>query len=74
MLAKRYQEAIDLHPILLWEHGFKCSHRALWSGPMHISPAVGDAVHVNVDTNTGLLTPNTQDEVGAFGTNTAKRA
>ena len=73
MLAKRYQEAIDLHPVLLREHGFKSRHRALWSGPLHITPAVSDAVHVNVDTNTGLLTPNTQDEVGAFGTNAAER-
>ena len=74
VFPKRHQEAVDLHPVLLWEHGFECGHGLFWSLPMHISPAVGDAVDVNVDANTRLLTPNAQHEVGAFGTNAAERA
>jgi hypothetical protein len=74
VLTKRHQEAVDLYPVLLWEHGFEGGHGLFRGTPTHIAPAVGDAVDVNVDTDTGLLTPNAQHQVGAFGTNAAERA
>ena|SRR5215510_7298131 len=73
MFAKRHQEAVNLHPVLLREHSFECRHRVLWGAPLYIPPAVGDTVDVNVDANTWLLTPNAQHEVGAFGTNASER-
>src|SRR5262249_42858962 len=74
MFPKRHQEAVDLYPVLLWEHSFECGHGLFWGLLVHISPAVGDAVDVNVDANTWLPTPYAQHEVGAFGTNAAERA
>src|SRR5947208_2674655 len=74
MLAKRYQQAVDLHPVRLRQHGFKGHHSAFRSTRGDIAPAVSDTMHVDIDTNTRLLTRNAQDQVGAFGTDTAERA
>src|ERR1043166_7208831 len=74
MLAKRYQQTVDLYPVLLRQHGFESQHRAFRSALGDIAPAVGDAVDMDIDPNKRLLTRNTQDQVSAFGTDTAERA
>jgi len=58
MLPKRDQETIDLHPVLLRQHGFECSHGVFWGASVYIPPAVGDAVDVDVNPNTRLMIPN----------------
>src|SRR4026208_1535583 len=74
MLTKRDQETIDLHPVLLRQDDFKCSHRVCWSASLDVSATVGDAVDMDVDPNTWLMTPNPQNQVSAFGTNPSERA
>ena len=74
MLAKRYQQTVDLHPVLLRQHGFETHHRALRGALGHIAPAVGDAMDMDIDPNKRLLTRNAQDQVSAFGTDTTERA
>ena len=74
MLAKRYQQTVDLHPVLLWQHGFESQHRAFGGALGHIAPTVGDTMDMDIDPNKRLLTRNAQDQMSAFGTNTAERA
>jgi hypothetical protein len=59
MLPKRDQETVNLHPVLLRQYGFECGHGVFWSASLDIPPAVDDAVDVDVDPNTWLMTPNT---------------
>src|SRR5215813_14550971 len=72
MLAKRHQQTVDLHPVLLRQRGFESQHRAFRGALGHIAPAVGDAMDMDIDPNKRLLTRNAQDQVSAFGTNTAE--
>ena len=74
MLAKRHQQTVDLHPVLLRQHGFESQHRAFRGALGHIAPAVGDAMDMDIDANGRLLTRNAQDQVSAFGTDTTERA
>ena len=61
MLAKRYEQTVDLHPVLLRQHGFESHHRALRGALGHIAPAVGNAMDMDIDPNKRLLTRNAQD-------------
>jgi hypothetical protein len=74
MLAKRYQQTVDLHPVLLRQHSFESLHGAFRSALRDIAPPVGDAMDMDINPNKRLLTRNTQDQVSAFGTDTAERA
>ena len=74
MLAKRYEQTVNLHPVLLWQYGFESQHRAFRSALGNIAPPVGDAMDVDIDPNRWLLTRNAQDQVSAFGTDTTERA
>src|SRR5262249_22155193 len=74
MVAKRHQETVDLHPVLLRQHGFESQHRAFRGALSNIAPPVGDAMDMDIDPNRRLLTRNTQDQVSTFGTDTAERA
>ena len=74
MLAKRHQQTVDLHPVLLRQHGFESQHRTFRSALGDIAPPVGDAMNMDIDPNGRLLTRNAQDKVGAFGTDTVERA
>ena len=74
MLAKWHQEAIDFYPVLRWEHGFQCGHGLFWGTRLDISPAVGDAVDMNIHANAGLLTPDAQHQVGTFGAHASQGA
>jgi len=58
MLAKRYQQTVDLHPVLLRQHGFESYHRAFRGALGHIAPSIGDAMDMNIDPNKRLLTRN----------------
>ena len=72
MLAKRYQQTVDLHPVLLRQHGFESQHRAFRGALGYIAPAVADAMDMDIDSDKRLLTRNAQDQVSAFGTNAAE--
>ncbi len=74
MLTKRYEQTVNLHPVLLWQYGFESQHRAFRGALGNIAPPVGDAMDVDIDPNRWLLTRNAEDQVGAFGTDTAERA
>src|SRR5262249_16011853 len=74
MLAKRYQQTVDLHPVLPRQHGFESQHRAFRSTLGDIAPAVGNTMNMDVDPNKRLLTRNAQDQMSAFGTSTHERA
>jgi len=74
MLAKRYQQAVDLHPVLLRQHGFESQRRTFRGALGNIAPPVGDTMDMDINSNRWLLTCNAQDQVGAFGTDTAERA
>jgi hypothetical protein len=74
MLAKRHQQTVDFHPVLLRQHGFESQHSAFRGALRYIAPAVGDAMDMDIDSNRGLLTRNAQDQVSTFGTDTAERA
>src|SRR5262249_43928116 len=74
MLAKWHQQTVDLHPILLREHGFKGNHRAFRSTLRNIAPPVGDPMDMDIASDKRLLTRNAQDQAGTFRTDTAERA
>src|SRR4029450_6752911 len=74
MLAKRHQQTVDLHPVLLRQHGFESQHRAFRGALRHKAPAGGYAVVRRMECNRRLLTRNAQDQVSTFGTDTAERA
>ena len=61
MLAKRHQQTVDLHPVLLRQHGFESDHRALRGAFGDIAPPVGDAMDMDIDPDKRLLTRNAQD-------------
>ena len=73
MLAKWYQQTIDLYPVLLRQHSFESQHRAFRGALGDIAPAVGDTMDMDINSNKRLLTRNAQDQMRAFGTNTAER-
>src|SRR5215467_16144729 len=60
MLAKRHQQTVDLHPVLLRQHGFESQHRAFRGARGHIAPAVSDTMDMDIDPNRRLLTGNAQ--------------
>ena len=55
VFAKGNEQAVDLHPILLREFGFKSNHGLLWCGSLHIPPTIGLAMHMNINTNACLV-------------------
>ena len=72
MLAKRHEKAVDLHPVLLRQHGFEGTHGAFRCSLRDISPSVGDTMDMDIDPNRRLMTRNAQDKISAFGTYTAE--
>jgi len=48
MLSKRHQEAIDFNPITLGEFFSERDHRLFGCGGLHVSPAIGHTMNVNV--------------------------
>ena len=73
MLSERDEEAIDVDPVLLRQDVFESDHSALWRSCMHISPAVGDTMDMNIHANKWLVTCNAEHEVRAFRANTMER-
>src|SRR5262249_4137052 len=47
MLAKWYQQTIDLYPVLLRQHSFESQHRAFRGALGDIAPAVGDTMDMD---------------------------
>ena len=72
VLAKRHEERIDLHPILLRQKGFQRGGRFLGCLGGHVAPSIGDAVNVDVHADARLVARDSQHEVGAFDAHPAK--
>jgi hypothetical protein len=73
MLSERDEKAIDVDPVLLRQPVFERDHGALWRSGTHVSPAVGDTMHVNIHADIGLVARNAEHEMSAFGANTMER-
>jgi len=73
MLPKWDEKAVDVDPVLLWQDVFKGSHGAFRRACVYVPPAVGDAMHMNVYANVGLIARNTEDKMGTFRADPVER-
>jgi 5-formyltetrahydrofolate cyclo-ligase len=73
VLSERYQQTVDLHPIALRKYLFERYHRLFRCRGSHITPAVGDAVHVDVHADVGLAVGDAQHKMSTFWSDTRER-
>src|SRR5436853_3632518 len=68
VLAKRDEQAVDLHPVFPRQLCLERNHRGLRCRRLDVAPSVGDTVDVDVDADTRLTTGDAEDEIRALGT------
>src|SRR4051812_42166129 len=67
MLAEGDEQAIDLDPVPLREPGLERREGLLRCPGVDVAPAIGDAVHVDIDRDPRLATADRQHQIGALG-------
>src|ERR1044071_6655420 len=67
------EQTIDINPILFRKFRFQLDHALFLRGRLYISPAIRDAVNVNVHANERLATGNSHHKMRALWTDTRKR-
>lgn len=72
VLAERYEQAVQLDPVALWKLFMKHRHRLFGRRGVDISPAIDDAMNMNIDADIRLIAGDSQNQAGALGTDAAK--
>ena len=73
MLAKRDKQTINFYPIGTRQNGFERGSRFLRRRRVDISPAIRDTMHVDIHTDTWLITSDAEYEVCALRADTVER-
>ena len=66
VFAERDEQSVDFDPVTARELAFERDGSLLGRSSPDVSPAVGDAMNVYVDADSGLTAGDSQHEVGAF--------
>jgi hypothetical protein len=74
VFAEWDKQTINFYPIDARQNSCEDGRRLFWSRRVYISPAIRDAVHVDIDSDARLVTSNAEHEVGALRTNPVKGA
>src|SRR5262245_60602780 len=73
VFSERDEQAVDLDPVTSRELAFERDGSLLGRSRPDVSPAVGDAMNVYVDSDARLTAGDSQHEVGAFRPDAFKR-
>lgn len=68
VLTERDKQAVDLHPVALGKLCLQCPSSLFRRPCPDISPTVGHAVDMDIDTDTRLTAGDGQHQIGALGT------
>ncbi|MER3485752.1 MAG: hypothetical protein C4345_07110, partial [Chloroflexota bacterium] len=56
VLSEGDEQAVDLQPVLAWERALELSHGLLRRARLHIAPAVGHPMNVDIELDRRIMT------------------
>src|SRR5215217_6402671 len=74
VFSKWNEQTIDVDPMTFGKFRFELDHGLFGRGCLHIPPAIGHAMDMDIHTDEWILTRNSHHEVRTLGTNPRKRA
>ena len=66
VLAERDEQPVNFDPVLPRQYPFQFNHRLFRGSCRHVTPAISDPMHVDIDADPRLAAGNAERQVGAL--------